>query len=281
MKTIALLGAAGKIGTRIANTLRHDPEYGMLYVEAGEAGLARLRERGLPATSRDEAVQQADVTILAVPDTLIGATAAEVVPALKPGTLVICLDPAAPHGGELPARADIAYFVVHPCHPPIVNDETDPEARRDHWGGKAKQNVVCALMQGTEDDYRTGERLARKMFAPVMNAYRVTVEQMAILEPALAETVVLTCQFVIGEAIEEAVRRGVPAEVARAFVLGHMNVNLGILFGYIDARLSDGALLAVQRAKTSIFQPDWKKVFEPENVMREVKAITQARSGAR
>jgi ketol-acid reductoisomerase len=281
MKTIALFGAAGKIGTRIANGLSHDPGYRMLYVEAGEVGLARLRERDLAASSRDEAMHQADVVILAIPDVLIGATAADIVPALKPGTLVICLDPAAPHGGELPVRADIAYFVVHPCHPPIVNDEADPEIRRDFWGGKARQNVVCALMQGTEDDYRTGEQLARKMFAPVMNAYRVTVEQMAILEPALAETVVLTCQVVIGEAIEEAVRRGVPVEVARAFVLGHMNVNLGILFGYIDARLSDGALLAVQRAKSSIFQPDWKKVFEPENVMSEVKAITQARSAAR
>ena len=37
------------------------------------------------------------------------------------------LDPAAPHGGELPVRPDVSYFVCHPCHPPIVNDETDPE----------------------------------------------------------------------------------------------------------------------------------------------------------
>jgi hypothetical protein len=30
------------------------------------------------------------------------------------------------------------------------------------------------------------------MFAPVIRANRVTVEQMALLEPAMAETVVLT-----------------------------------------------------------------------------------------
>jgi hypothetical protein len=59
-----------------------------------------------------------------------------------------------------------------------------------------------------------------------------------------------------------------------------MNVNLGILFGYIDADLSDGAKLAVERAKSSIFQPDWKRVFEPENVMSEVKAITAGRKAA-
>ena len=281
MTTIALFGAAGKVGTRIADALKDDPEYRMFYVEAGEAGLARLRERGLTPTSQEDAIREADVVILSVPDILIGTVAADIVPALNSGTLVICLDPAAPHGGELPAREDVAYFVVHPCHPPVVNEEVDPEARMDFWGGKAKQNIVCALMQGTESDYAKGERIARKMFAPVINAYRVTVEQMAILEPALAETVVLTCQVVIKEAIDEAVRHGVPAQIARDFVLGHMNVNIGILFGYIDAQLSDGAKLAVERAKQSVFQPDWKKVFEPKNVMEQVKAIVEGRTAAK
>lgn len=281
MDTIALFGAAGKIGTRIANSLRDDPEYRMLYVETGEAGLARLRERGLAPTSKEEAVREADVVILAIPDVFIGNVAADIVPALKQGTLVICLDPAAPHGGELPQRADIGYFVVHPCHPPLVNDELDPEARRDFWGGKARQNIVCALMQGNESDYARGEKIARKMFAPILNAHRISVEQMAILEPAMAETVILTCQVVIKEAIEEAVRHGVPPQVAFDFAFGHMRVNVGILFGFIDAQLSDGAKLAVERAKKSLFQPDWKKVFEPDNVIKEVKAITQARSAAK
>jgi D-apionate oxidoisomerase len=278
-KTIALFGAAGKIGTRISNRLRDDAEFNTLYVEAGEAGQARLRERGFAPSGQVEAARVADVVILAIPDTLIGKVSAGIVPLLKPGALVICLDPAAPYGGELPARADVAYFVTHPCHPPVVNDETDPEARRDFYGGvKAKQHIVCALMQGTEDDYATGEAIARRMFAPVMNAYRVTVEQMALLEPALSETVVLTCMVVIREAIDEAVRHGVPADAARDFVLGHMNINLGILFGYSDARLSDGAKLAVERARERIFQPDWKNVFELENVIQEVKAITQGRA---
>jgi len=279
MDTVALFGAAGKIGTRITRALRDDPEYRVLYIEAGEVGLARLREMGLTPSSTQEAVRQADVVILAVPDVLIRTLAADVVPQLKSGTLVICLDPAAPHGAELPERGDIAYFVVHPCHPPLVNDEVTPQARNDFWGGAAAQNIVCALMQGRDSDYKKGEKLARKMFAPIINAHRITVEQMAILEPAMAETVILTCQVVIKEAIDEAIRRGVPAQVAHDFAFGHMRVNIGILFGLIDAQLSDGAKLAVERAKQSVFQPDWKKVFEPENVMKEVKAITQARAG--
>lgn len=274
--TIALFGAAGKMGSRIALRLRGNADYHTLQVEAGEEGARRLEARGDTPCPPEEAARQADVLILAIPDKLIGKVSRSVVPLMKPGAMLLLLDPAAPHGGELPERADISIFVCHPCHPPIVNDETDPEARMDFFGAiKAKQHVVAALMQGAEEDYTRGEQVVRAIFAPVMNVYRVTVEQMAILEPALSETVALTCMVVITEAIEEAVKRGVPAEAARQFILGHMNVNVGILFKYIDAELSDGAKLAVSRAKERIFQPDWKKVFEPENVMAEVKAITQ------
>lgn len=276
-RTIALFGAAGKMGTRISAKMADDPDYRMLYIEAGEAGQARLRARGVEPTTQEQAAREADVVILAIPDTAIGAVAKRLVPTLKSGTLVICLDPAAPYSGDLPERADVSYFVTHPCHPPLVNDEVDWEARRDFFGGIAKQHIVCALMQGTEADYAVGEAIARRMFAPVMRAHRVTVEQMAILEPALSETVVLTCMTVIREAVDEAVRAGVPAEAAFDFVLGHLNVNVGILFGFLDAQVSDGAKLAVQRGKEKIFQPDWKKVFALENVLSEVKAITQGR----
>ena len=250
MTTIALYGAAGKMGSRISRRLRENGEFTTLYVESGEAGVQRLRERGDEPTPPAEAACEADVLILAIPDKLIGKVAKAIVPLMKPGAMLMLLDPAAPHGGELPERVDITIFVCHPCHPPIVNDETDPEARMDFFGAiKAKQHVVAALMQGPEEDYARGEAVVRAIFSPVMNVYRVTVEQMAILEPALSETVVLTCMVVITEAIEEAVSHGVPPQAARDFILGHMNVNVGILFKYIDAELSDGAKLAVSRAK--------------------------------
>ena len=275
MKTrIALLGAAGKMGTRISEKLRDVPEYEVLYVEGGAAGEELLRQRGLEPTTGDHAAQVADVAVLAIPDTVIGRVTASLVPKLKPGALVICLDPAAPYSGELFPRDDIAYFVVHPCHPPLVNDETDPEARADFFGGVAKQHMVCALMQGTEEDYALGVEIARHMFAPVMRAHRVTVEQMAILEPALAETTVLTCMVVIREALDEAIKAGVPEEAAFDFLMGHLRVNVGILFGFIDAQPSDGAKMAVERGKGVIFQPDWQRVFELDNVREQVRAIT-------
>jgi hypothetical protein len=157
----------------------------------------------------------------------------------------------------------------------VVNDETDPEARMDFFGAiKAKQHIVCALMQGPESDYAKGEQVCRAMFAPVMRAHRVTVEQMAILEPALSETVVATLIVVIKEAIDEAVKQGVPAEAARDFILGHINIDIGIVFGYVGSPFSDGALLAIERGKKRLLQPDWRRVFERENVLAEIKAIT-------
>jgi hypothetical protein len=276
MITIALFGAAGKMGTRIGNNIKDDPNYEVLYVEGNDIGISKLTERGLKPTNSDEAVKKADVIIFAIPDTLIGKVANKIVPLMKSGAMLICLDPAAPHAGEMPERKDIAYFVVHPCHPPVISDETDPEIRMDFFGGtKAKQNIVCALMQGNEEDYKLGEEISRKIFAPVMNAYRITVEQMAILEPAMAETVVFTCMTVAREAMDEAIKHGVPEDAARAFILGHLNVNIGILFNFIDAQVSDAAKQVMERAKKTIFQPDWKKVFEPENVLKEVKKITE------
>jgi D-apionate oxidoisomerase len=277
-QTIALFGAGGKMGCRITDNLK-DSGHQMLYVEVNPAGVERLKSRGLSTTAHEDAVREADIAILALPDALIGKIAPNIVPGLKSGAMVICLDPAAPHGGELPDRKDIAYFITHPCHPPVIHNETEYDAQMDFFGAiKAKQHIVCALMQGADGDYERGEEVARQMFAPVMNAYRVTVEQMAILEPALSETVAATCMTVIREAIDEAVKRGVPEEAAREFILGHMKVNIGILFGYIGSPFSDGALLAIERGKKKLFQPDWRSVFEPENVLAEIKAITSGTS---
>ncbi len=273
MESIALIGAGGKIGCRITDNLRH-MQYDVRYVENGEVGIENIEKRGLTVNPVGDAVEDADAVILAVPDRLIGEIVQKIVPVLKRGCLVITLDPAAGYGGLLPKRDGISYFVAHPCHPPVINDETDPDAKMDFYGGiKAKQNIVCALLQGSDQDYSTGERIARGIFAPVMNAHRVTVEQMAMLEPAMAETVTLTLMFVIREAMEEAVKSGVPREAARDFLLGHININLGILFGYCDARFSDGAMKMVERAKETLLQPGWKKVFKPDSIMQEVKAI--------
>jgi hypothetical protein len=275
MSTIALFGAGGKMGCRITDRLRGSA-YTMHYIEPAATGVANLRERGLAPTPPEEALPDADVVILAVPDRAIGAVAAAAMPALRPGALLICLDPAAPAAGRLALRPDIACVVVHPCHPSVFNDELDLEARHDYFGAiKASQHIVCALAQGSEEDYERGVEIARLMFAPVLNAHRVTVEQMTILEPALVETLAATCITIIREGMDEAIRRGVPADAARDFLLGHLNIELAIVFGQVGSPFSDGALLAIEQARSKLFQPDWKRIFEPDEIQASVRSITE------
>jgi hypothetical protein len=276
MTTIAIFGAAGKMGTRISTKLKDLKQYKLLCVEADKDMEAKLAQRGLTAVPAEQAAKEADVVILAVPDKFIGAVAGKIVPMVRPGTLIIGLDPAAPHNGKLPPRKDVSYFVVHPAHPPIFNDETDPEARKDYFGaGKARQAIVCALMQGPDSDYAKGEAIASAMFGPILRSHRVTVEQMALLEPALAETVAATCLSIIREGMDEIIRRGVPEAAARDFILGHMNVETAILFGFLgkEVKFSDGCLKAIEEAKKDIFQSDWKKVFDNANLMTSIQKI--------
>jgi hypothetical protein len=246
-----------------------------LHVEASDAGRSTLKERGISAVPKDDALAQADVAILAVPDALIGKVAREIVPAMKSGAMLICLDPAAPYGGKLPRRTDVTYFVTHPAHPPVFNDETDAEARRDFFGsGLAKQAIVSALMQGPESNYAKGETISRKIFGPILRSHRVTVEQMAMLEPALSETVAATCITIMREAMDEAIRRGVPAEAARDFLLGHIWIELAIVFNETPWHFSAGAQKAIEDAKPMLFQRDWKKVFEEKHLRASVERIT-------
>ena len=278
MTTIALFGAGGTMGFKAVEKLI-SPEYRMLYVEVSKAGVDLLARHGIAVTPQDQAVREADVVVLAVPDALIGKIAHAVVPDMKRGAMLMAVDAAAAYAGEFPESSDIAYFLTHPCHQPVGIDETDPEARKDFFGGiKAKQHIVCSLMQGKESNYALGESIARDMFAPVMKAHRVTVDQMAMLEPALAETIGATCIVAIREAMDEAIRRGLPEEVARDFLLGHINVSIGFEFGFIEGDFSEGCKIAIERGKKLIFQPEWMKVLETENRIAEIKAITRASS---
>ncbi|HBD90948.1 MAG TPA: semialdehyde dehydrogenase [Gemmobacter sp.] len=275
MTTIALFGAGGKMGVRLSKNLANT-DFTVRHVEVSEAGRARLKaEVGVDCLPAEEAVQGADVVVLAVPDTAIGKVAAGVVPLVAPGTMVVCLDAAAPFAGHLPQRDDITYFVTHPCHPPIFNDETTPEGKRDFFGGvAAKQGIVNALMQGPEAHYELGESVGRAIYAPVVRSHRVTVDQMAILEPGLSETVCASLLVVMREAMDEAVARGVPKEAARDFLLGHMNILGAVIFDEVPGVFSDACNKAIEFGKPVLMRDDWKRVFEPEEIAASIQRIT-------
>lgn len=275
MTTIALFGAGGKMGYRLSTNFRNSP-YTVRHVEVSEAGRERLKTGlGFDAVSPEAALDGADVVILAVPDTHIGKVAAGIQAKLTPGTMVIALDAAAPFAGHLPKRSDLTYFVTHPCHPPIFNDETDPEAKRDYFGGtKAKQHFVSALMQGPEEDYAKGEAIARIIWAPVMRSHRVTVEQLALLEPGLSETVCASLLVIMKEALDEVVARGVPRQAALDFLLGHMNVLGAVIFGQTNGVFSDACNKAIEFGKPALMRDDWKRVFEPQEIAASIQRIT-------
>jgi len=213
--------------------------------------------------------------ILAVPDTLIGKLAHEISPKLKAGTMVITLDAAAPFAGHLPKRPDLVYFVAHPCHPPIFNDETEPAARRDYFGGAfAKQSVVSALMQGPAEAFELGEDIAKTIYAPILRSYRLTVDQMALLEPGLSETVCATLLDVMREAMDEVVSKGVPPQAARDFLLGHMTILSAVIFKEIPGQFSDACNKAITFGKPRLMREDWKQVFDREEIAESIRRIT-------
>jgi D-apionate oxidoisomerase len=77
--TVALFGAGGKMGGRITNNLK-DSAYRMLYVEVNPGGIQRLAEKGITPTAHQQACEECDVAILALPDSKIGIVAPGIVP---------------------------------------------------------------------------------------------------------------------------------------------------------------------------------------------------------
>jgi D-apionate oxidoisomerase len=141
---IALLGAGGKMGVRLSTNLK-GTRFDVDYVAVSEEGRTRLKQTlGIGCMEQGQAVSSADAIVMAVPDRLIGKILKTFVKELRPGTKVILLDAATPHAGELPDRQDITYFVTHPCHPPIFNDETDRKAKTDYFGGVHAKHHICA-----------------------------------------------------------------------------------------------------------------------------------------
>jgi len=90
--TIALIGAGGKMGCRIIDHLQTNPAYRLCCVEVSEPGKANLAQRRIQAVPSDQALADAEVVILALPDRVLGKVAREVVPKVKPGRLISAIE---------------------------------------------------------------------------------------------------------------------------------------------------------------------------------------------
>lgn len=276
MTKVALLGAGGKMGVRLAQNLKAS-RFDIDHVEISDEGKARLKsEVGAETVDQDTALAGADVVLMAVPDRLIGKIAHTFIDKVKPGTAIIVLDAAAPFAGEMPVRDDVTYFCTHPCHPHILEAHDSIEAQKDYFGGiAAPQGIVCALIQGPEEHYALCEEIAKIIYGPVSRSHRCTLENIAVLEPALSETVGATLALALREATDKAVSMGVPEAAAHDFILGHLKIELAIAFGiFPEGKFSDGALMAIDKAKSVIFKDTWlDDVFSLEAVKKSTQDI--------
>ena len=147
------------------------------------------------------------------------------------------------------------------------------EAKRDFFGGvAAKQSIVCALVQGPDEHYAVAEAVAKEMYAPILRSHRITLEQMAMLEPTLAETISSMFVTVLGEALDEAVKRGVPYEAAKDFLMGHIHVQLGIVFEKSNP-FSDACLIAIEYGRKAMLKDGWRQLFDADKVYDQIDVM--------
>jgi hypothetical protein len=79
---------------------------------------------------------------------------------------------------------------------------------------------------------------------------------------------------IVKEGYDRAVAKGVPADAARDFVLGHLRTQIAVLFGEVNGTFSDAAYKISRRARPVLFKEGWERVFEMSDIREQVRDIT-------
>lgn len=264
--TIAVIGAGGKMGMRVSNNLVKT-NHNVSYVENSPNGQSRVKEAGRELSEAAAVVPDADIVIFAVPDLALQSVTASLVPLMKSGAISLTLDPAAAYAGLLTRRDDVINAVTHPCHPSVFLERTTAEEYADTFGGiAAAQDAIAAIESDDEAKKQIVETTVRAIFAPVIDVHWVTVKQLAQLEPTLVETIACMIGDLLKESLHEAVHTmGIPEPAARSILLGHTQVALAnTLRG--DNPFSDACRIAMDYGRESIIREDWKKVFQDDEL---------------
>jgi hypothetical protein len=264
---VSVVGAGGKMGTRVSNNLaKHPDSIDLHFCEASEAGIASIRTRGFSAAQPEAVVPESDITVLAVPDVIIKQVSVGIVAMMKPGATLIILDPAAAVARELALRDDCTFVVTHPCHPSYFHEQDTPEARQDYFGGIAgKQDLVMAKIQGDDANFANAQKVSELMFAPVLNCFIMGIRDIAFLEPTLVEILGASTLYAMSETIKEAERRGIQREAAVSFLTGHIHVLSAIFLGKLgNVQVSDACKVAVGLGNRLVLRDDWKRIWEDD-----------------
>ena len=264
---VSVIGAGGKMGTRVSNNLaKHPDSIDLRFCENSQAGIAAIQARGFSVVSAESAVPESDIVVLAVPDVIIKKVSVGVVALMRPGATLIILDPAAAVARELALRDDCTFVVTHPCHPSyFVNQESD-EARADAFGGiAATQDLVMAKIQGDDANFANAKTVSEQMFAPVTNCFVMGIRDIAFLEPTLVEILGASTLYAMAETVNEAERRGIQREAAISFLTGHINVLSSIFLGRLgNVQVSDACKVAIGLGNRLVLRDDWKRIWEDD-----------------
>ena len=264
---VSVIGAGGKMGTRVTNNLaKHPDTIELHFCENSEGGIAAIKARGFSTVAAEAVVPKSDIVVLAVPDVIIKKVSIGIVAMMRPGATLIILDPAAAVAKELALRDDCTFVVTHPCHPSYFFDQDTPEARQDYFGGIAgKQDLVMAKIQGDDANFTNAKKVSELMFAPVLNCYVMGIRDIAFLEPTLVEILGASTLFAMAETVNEAERRGIPRAAAVSFLTGHINILSAVFLGKLgNVQVSDACKVAVGLGNRLVLRDDWKRIWEDD-----------------
>lgn len=266
LKTLTVIGAGGKMGMRISANFQKS-DYQVFYCENSPAAQQQVTQQGRELSDANSVVPLSDVVILAVPDIVLGKVSETIVPQMKPGAVLLTLDPAAAYANLIFQRDDIDYAVAHPCHPSVFLERYTKEEHADAFGGiAAVQHVAAAWEAGSDAQRDELSKVIRVMYGPVEQVHWVTVTQLAYLEPTLVETVACMVGAFMKEALDETVKHsGVPEEAAKAMLYGHIQIALAVAFRATNP-FSDACMIAMEYGREKIVKPDWKQIFEQKEL---------------
>ena len=273
---VSVIGAAGKMGTRVTNNLAKHPErVDLFFCEASESGIASIKARGFSTVAAELAVPKSDIVVLAVPDVIIKQVSVGIVSMMTPGSTLIILDPAAAVAKELELREDCTFVVTHPCHPSYFLEQDTPEARQDYFGGVAgKQDIIMAKIQGDDACFDRARIVSELMFAPVVNSYVMGIRDMAFLEPTLVEILGASTLYAMAETVNEAERRGISREAAISFLTGHINILSAVFLGKMgNVKVSDACQVAIGLGNRLVLREDWKRIWEDDVLDRAIATM--------
>ncbi|WP_336778379.1 phosphogluconate dehydrogenase C-terminal domain-containing protein [Pantoea sp. USHLN256] len=266
LKTITVIGAGGKMGMRISANFQKS-DYQVFYCENSPKAQEQVSAQGRELSDAASVVPLSDVVILAVPDIVLGKVSEGVVPQMKPGAILLTLDPAAAYANLIAHRDSIEYAVAHPCHPSVFLERYTKEEHADAFGGiAAVQHVAASYESGSDEQKAELSKVISVMYGPVEQVHWVTVTQLAYLEPTLVETVACMVGAFMKEALDETVKHsGVPEEAAKAMLYGHIQIALAVAFRATNP-FSDACMIAMEYGREKIVKPDWKQIFDQKEL---------------